>query len=261
MLVMEASRSRWFDTHVHLDRYPAHAAAAMLDRATSAGVDGLLAVSTSLSSSERTVGLPARVWKAVGIHPVQAGFLTFDAWKGSLRRLSQAQGVVAIGETGFDAAGPGWPLQRACLIGQASLAHELGLALVLHIDGDGAWHQLLGASSSLQGLRVIRHYFQGGHSEAEWHAARGHFLSFGRPLLRDAALQSIATSYPAELLLIETDTYPLPGRATEPQDLIPVGHLLARLRGWTFAACAQQLWENTCRALRLDEHQSPLLPR
>ena len=70
-------------------------------------------------------------------------------------------------------------------------------------------------------------------------------------MLRAPALHRIARDYPANLLLIETDTYPLPGRTTEPRDLVAVGEKLAALRGWTIAECAAQLWSNSRAALAL----------
>ena len=44
----------WFDTHVHLDRYPVDQRAELLQRAAQAGVRHLLAVSTDRASSRVT---------------------------------------------------------------------------------------------------------------------------------------------------------------------------------------------------------------
>jgi len=248
---------RWFDTHVHLDRYGDSAGVAMLARAAEAGVAGMLAVSTSVTSSQRTAALSTPVWKAVGQHPIRAGEAP-ESLVRHLRRIATLPGVAAVGETGFDASGPDWPAQHTSFAAQAGLAREMGLALVLHIDGAGAWQQLTSVDELLDGLRVVRHYFRGDQREADWHASRGHYVSFGRPLLRDRALQAIAAGYPAELLLIETDSYPLPGRTTEPKDLVPVGECLAGLRGWSIETCAERLWANTVQALALDD--SPAAP-
>ncbi|MGH2633658.1 MAG: TatD family hydrolase, partial [Tepidiformaceae bacterium] len=128
---------RWFDAHVHLERYGANEAAAMLARGDAAGVRAVLAVSTSVNSSERTVRLPAAVFRAVGLHPTRANEAKGDDWLARLRQLAGMPGVVAIGEAGCDTAGPGWPVQRACFIAQAGLARGLELALILHIDGEG----------------------------------------------------------------------------------------------------------------------------
>ena len=241
--------TRWFDTHVHLERYSQEEAAAIQVRALAAGVAGMLAVSTSLASSERTVALPDSIARAVGVHPTRSAEAVDGDWARKLRELATRPGVVAIGEAGFDAAAPDWAAQHRCFEAQAAIATEMGLALVLHIDGEGAWKQFAGAREPTEHLRVLRHYFRGDQRQADWHASRGHYLSFGRPLLRDPALQSVAATFPAELLLIETDSYPLAGRGTEPKDLVPVGELLAHLRHWSIPECAERLWGNSGRAL------------
>jgi TatD DNase family protein len=238
----------WFDTHVHLERYSAEDQPRLVAEAWTADVLGMLAVSTSCGSSQRTVALSPAVFKAVGVHPTRAA----DAPCDDLRELARAPGVVAIGETGFDDAGPDFEAQRSSFAAQASLAREAGLTLVLHIDGRSAWQQLMALERALDGLRVIRHYFTGDVAQAQWHAARGHYLSFGRPLLRESALQRMAAAYPADRLLIETDSYPLPGRRTEPSSLPEVGAALAKVRGWTIEECAARLWTNTSVALALD---------
>ena len=245
-----ATAPQWFDSHVHLERYSPVEVAAMRSRAGDVGVAALLAISTSLESSRRTVALPPEVWRAVGVHPTQADSLTADVHR-ELDALAGLPGVVAIGETGSDAAGPSPAEQRRAFAAQCDLARHRGLALILHIDGPGAWDELVASAEALTGLRVVRHYFQGGAAEATWHRDHGHYLSFGRPLLRAPALQRLARDYPADLLLIETDTYPLPGRTTEPRDLVAVGEQLAVLRGWTIAECAAQLWTNSRTALAL----------
>lgn len=252
MTLPAAGVPRWFDTHVHLERYSATDVEELSTRARAAGVAGMLAVSTSVASSGRTVALPAGIAKAVGAHPTHAEASGGD-WVRQLRELAARAGVVAIGEAGFDGAGPDWAVQHRCFEAQAAIATELGLPLVLHIDGEGAWEQFAGTRQAPAHPRLVRHYFRGDQRQADWHAGRGHYVSFGRPLLRDVALQRIAATFPAELLLIETDSYPLAGRATEPKDLVPVGELLAHLRGWSVAECAERLWANSVRALGLEE--------
>jgi len=219
----------------------------MLRRARATGVTRLLSVSTSCASARQTAALPAAILKAVGVHPRAAA----EGPCAALVALARAPGVVAIGETGFDAAGPPFARQEAVFRAQCALARQHDLALVLHIAGAGAWQALMAAADALDGLRVVRHYFMGDTAQADWHAARGHYLSFGRPLLREPALQRLAPTYPPELLLIETDTYPLPGRATEPRDAAALGAALARLCGWTPADSAARLWQNGARAFQL----------
>src|SRR5579884_3018593 len=130
----------WFDTHVHLERYAPHVRATMLARARTAGVGAVLSVSMDGASSRRTAALPDGVYKAVGVHPLRAGVRDSDV-VGSLA-LRRPVGLVAIGEAGFDAAGPDWAAQAAVFRPQCALAREHNLALVLHVDGRGAWESL-----------------------------------------------------------------------------------------------------------------------
>ena len=242
-LWFDAPVAGWFDSHVHLERYSPEEQARLLAEARAAGVGSLLAVSVSRASSERTAAL-AGVPKAVGVHPTRAA----DGVGPWLAELARGAGVVAVGECGFDDAGPAWDVQRVAFEAQCAVARELGLALVLHIDGLEAWRQLVGCEAALAGLRVVRHYFRGDAAQLAWHAERGHWLSFGRPLLRDAALRELAALCPAALLLIETDAYPLPGRTTAPRDVVEVGVALAALRGWSVEQCREQLAANAVAA-------------
>ena len=203
----------------------------------------VLAVSTGVESSQRTARLGPRQPKCVGIHPKEA---TGRGAVQEIARLAATAGVVAIGEAGFDGAGPPLDVQAAALTAQCAVARRMGLTFVLHVDR--AWEALLAAAEALAGLTVVRHYFTGTAAEAEWHAGRGHYLSFGRPLLRSEDLRSTAAGYPAHLVLVETDSYPLPGRATEPAHLVEGAACLADVRGWSMEECAAQLRENTLEA-------------
>ena len=234
---------RWFDTHVHLDRYAAAERVGILARAAAAGVD-IIAVAVDLESSAKVARQANEIPGAVGIHPKRA----VPGFEPQLRTLASNLGIVAIGECGFDSAGPPWEVQEAAFEAQCRLARQLGKALILHVDGSGAWERLAGYADDLDGLRVIRHYFAGDAAQAAWHAARGHYLSFGNPLRRLPELGEIARGYPPELLLIETDTYPLPNRSTEPADVAAIGETVAALRQWTVEECREQLARNTVTA-------------
>jgi TatD DNase family protein len=235
----------WFDTHAHLDRYGLQERAALLERASSAGV-GVVAVAVDIASSRIVAGMGDVRGKAVGVHPRYA----VDGFESDLAEMMSSPGVLAVGECGFDAGGPSWEVQQRCFRAQCELASQRNLSLVLHIDGAGAFEQLRSHADALAGLRVIRHYFTGDAAEAGWHWERGHYLSFGNPLRRDAGLAEIARDYPPELLLIETDSYPIPGRVTEPADLPLIGAALAEAKGWSVEATRERLEANTVAAFR-----------
>ncbi|HEX6031030.1 MAG TPA: TatD family hydrolase [Tepidiformaceae bacterium] len=233
----------WFDTHVHLDRYPIPEREALLERANEANV-AVFAVAVDLASSREVSAITGLRGRVVGIHPKNAG----PDFPEEMHEIARRPGVRAIGECGFDAEGPPWGVQAATFEAQCELARGLDESLVLHVAGPGAWDSLVEHERALAGLRVVRHYFTGDAAEAAWHRERGHWLSFGNPLRRLPTLREIAHDYPPDLLLIETDSYPLPGRDTEPKHVVRIGETLALLRGWTFEQAREQLAQNTQRA-------------
>lgn len=235
---------RWVDTHVHLDRFDPADRPGIVERAAAAGVV-VVAVAVDLESSRVVTGMEGVAGCAVGVHPLHA--LEWDA--GELRELAEEPGVVAIGECGFDESGAGWDAQVRAFRGQCELARAVGLPLILHVDGAGAWERLVDQWEAFAGLTVVRHYFTGDAAQARWHAMRGHYVSFGRPLVRELGLQAICPEYPADRMLIETDSYPLPGRATQPRDVVAVGEAIGRLRGWTDNETRARLLENSLAAL------------
>ena len=234
----------WYDTHVHLDRYAPAERDALMERAAEAEVR-VIGVAVDLASSVALGECPGLSARTVGLHPNHAA----EPLSPELARLAAQPGVVAIGECGFDDAGAPWPSQERAFRAQCQLASALKLGVVLHIDGPQAWECLVSNADALDSLTVIRHYFTGDAMQAAWHAQRGHFLSFGNPLRKQKALRDIAIGYPANRLLIETDSYPLPGRTTEPKDVAKVGETLALVRGWTFEEARTQLAANTRAAL------------
>lgn len=246
--------AHWWDTHVHLESYePADREAVLLQaRANDVQVIG---VAVDLESSLRLldlVGTPGLAGVVVGVHPQRA----ITDWSRFVE-LVDSPGVVGIGECGFDPGRPDgplveWKLQDEAFATQARNASELDVALVLHIDGPGAWERFVINGHELDRSRVVRHYFTGDAAQAQWHRERGHYLSFGNPLRRNESLQRIAREYPPELLLTETDSYPLPGRKTQPADVVQVAACLADVRGWSLDRTREQLSENTVRAFRLD---------
>ncbi len=247
------------DTHSHLDRYPRPTLDAMLARAAAAGVSQVITVGFDLESAAAGLAIARRsapVSSAVGLHPraVPAAGLTADDLA-RLRSLATGDGnapvpeVVAIGEIGLDSQAPaGSAVQRAAFVAQLRLARELSLPVNLHV---WEWHdELLDVLRQEPPSRgAVVHYFQGDWALARRYLELGCLISVGKPASRPelTALRDAIRRAPLTALLLETDTYPLPGRATEPKDVAAIAAAVAELRGTTTEAIAEATTANARR--------------
>lgn len=253
------------DSHLHLDRYSDEHAGLLLQRARQAGVTRFLTIGVDLASSERAITLAqqdAGIFAAVGWHPafLQSGFSLSEQER--LRALAQRSSkVVAIGEAGIDLVDAQTPLelQQQAFSLQLQLAQEMNLPLILHQQAaERACQELLQSASPARG--VIVHYFVGDLASAQRWLDLGCTLSVGRPVTRPehAALREAIAAVPLERLLLETDTYPLPGRATEPAHLRQIAEAVAALKNVPLEKVAEQTTANFCRLLRIDQAEENL---
>lgn len=248
---------RWTDTHCHL---PADVAEAetVIAAARDAGVTRLVDVGTDLDRSAQACDLAERfddVYATVGLHPHDAinGLDGFDA-------LFDRTDVVAVGECGLDYYYDHSPrdAQRAMFAGQVQLAHQLGLALVIHTRD--AWDDTFDVLDA-EGLpeRTVFHCFTGGPDEARAALDRGAFLSFSgivtfknAPEVREAAALT-----PHDRYLVETDApylAPVPnrGKKNEPAWVTLVGAGVAAARDTSVDVVARESWANASVLYGLD---------
>ncbi len=231
----------------------------MLHRARQAGVVYLLTVGVDLASSEQAVLLAqqyAGLYAAVGWHPLYLGSGFSMNEQNHLYELArQHPEAVAVGETGIDLAEAQAPLelQQQAFHLQVQLAQQLGLPLILHQQKAESYCQdILKAAGAGQG--VIVHYFVSDLASACRWLELGCTLSVGKPVTRpeNIALRKAVAAIPLERLLLETDTYPLPGRTTEPADVRQVAEAVAALKDIPLETVAEQTTANFCRLLRIE---------
>lgn len=252
------------DSHVHLDRYTDEEVTAIITRATAAGVVLMVTVGCNAASATRAVALAqqhATVEAAVGLHPLwlpaTAAELSHELEQVRALARDTGRAVRAIGEIGLDAGQERVPLdqQRAAFAAQLAIAVEVELPVIVHSVGTHRQTAALLAQPELKsGLPgVIIHYFIGDEEALRRYLRLDCYISFGRALLKpgSADLRALARIVPAERLLVETDTYPLPGRTTEPRDVAAVVWLLAALRGEDVASVAACTARNLRRLLGL----------
>jgi TatD DNase family protein len=256
----------WFDSHCHVqEEYvsgrdsgdpdeagrPAEAteAEAVLARAADAGVDRLICIGTGAATSEQALGVARetagrgaapRAWATVGLHPHEASEGVDEVAALLARALAEEDElVVAVGECGLDYYYEHSPkdAQRAAFAAQIALAHEHGLALVIHARD--AWDDLFDVLET-EGVpeRTVLHCFTGGTDEVARCLRAGMYVSFsGIITFKNAAdVRAAAAQCPLDRLLVETDSpflAPVPhrGRTNEPSYLPLVGEAVAAVKG------------------------------
>lgn len=236
------------DAHVHLDAYDDRAIDAMLDRAWHAGVWQVLAIAGRPAAAQRTLVLAARyrqprIHVAVGFHPIHLiDAPRADDWQG-LERLLDEPAVAAIGECGVDTVdGPAsFGLQLDVLARQVELAVVRGLPLNLHLRCRHPTLELpevldLLARHGVPPRRAAIHYFVGDRALAQLYLDASLLISVGRPVTRagETELRDAISLMPLDSILLETDTYPVVGRTTEPADVRGIAAAVAVLRAVTF---------------------------
>lgn len=237
-----ASLAPAFDSHAHLDDPKLLAdLEAVLARARSAGVEGILTVGTDLASSEAALGIARAhegVWAAVGFHPHEAARFGPDEEE-AIRRLCAAPEVVAVGEIGLDYHRDDSPraVQREAFRRQAQIAVESGLPVVVHNrEAAGDCLEILGEFEGR--VRGVAHCFSGDGEVAHRFLAIGFFVSFAGTVTFPNArrLVDVAAMVPEDRILVETDCpylapQPRRGKRNEPAFVRYTLEALAQARG------------------------------
>lgn len=245
----------WTDSHCHLPYEGVGADA--LTAARTAGVERVISVGTDAAQSRAAIDTARAhdgVWATVGLHP-------HDAVQGvqSIVDLVGEPEVVAVGECGLDFHYEHSPrdVQREAFAAQVALAHERGLALVIHTRE--AWDDTFAVLADA-GVpeRTVFHCFTGGTIEARRALDTGAYLSFsGIVTFKNAGdVRDAAALCPLDRLLVETDApylAPVPhrGQANQPAYVPLVGAAVAAARGTDAAQIERATWENAERVFGL----------
>jgi TatD DNase family protein len=245
------------DTHAHLDA-ATDEVAALVRRASDAGVSRIIAIGSGIDSCRATLELAQvneGVYAALGIHPHQAG--GEDATRiVELRDLLGHGRAVAVGETGLDFYRDYAPrdAQRELFERQLALAQELGKPVVVHTRAADEE-----TSQALEGFSgtVVLHCF----SSPELLPValeRRYYVSFAGNVTypKAADLRAAAAAVPADRILAETDTpylapQPVRGRENEPANVVHTLRTLAEVRGEDPRALEAQIDSNAAIAFGL----------
>ncbi|MBM9519413.1 TatD family hydrolase [Desulforhopalus vacuolatus] len=256
------------DTHCHLDVPPfVSQLDTVLADAGKKGVCRFILPGVEAAGWDnllRVVNRSPAFFAAPGIHPLfckntgDAEIAKLDSLLCERRRQVPAK-IVAIGEIGLDF----WPSecdeeqQRRIFEAQLDLAEHHRLPVLLHVRKahDAVLALLRRRKLSAGG---IVHAFSGSLQQAEQYAGLGFFPGFGGGITwpRARRLRRIATSFPLEKIVLETDAPNMPlyghqGHGNHPALLAEVLTCLAELRGMEEEDLAAEIWQNSCAILQL----------
>ena len=228
----------WIDSHAHLSMFQPEEILAVLERAESRGVGGVLTPATGRDDLDATVGLaeewPGRVVAAAGVHPHEA-----DSLGASLKRTVEHEclrpGVVAVGEIGLDYHYLNSPRedQLAAFAWQLDLAIERDLPVVVH--NRESWSDLESVLEEREGrVRGVCHSFAEGPEEARRVLEMGLYVGISGMVTFKTAenIREMVAVLEPHRVLVETDSpflAPVPhrGQRNEPSLVPLVGQRLA----------------------------------
>jgi TatD DNase family protein len=250
-----------FDTHAHLDDEQFDGIReAVIDRAVAAGVQWMIAMGTTASTSRQCCQIAAsspHVWASVGIQPNNAHEATLEDWSVIQGLVSQDR-VVALGETGLDRYWDRCPfeIQVEWFERHVRLSQETQLPFIVHMrECEEDIIETLTRCSDGETLNGVMHSFTGSIETAEAAMELGLDISFaGMVTFKNAAdLREVASQIPLDRLLIETDApylapHPKRGqRPNEPALLVHTAQCLADVHGVSYEELARQTTCNACR--------------
>lgn len=247
------------DSHAHLT-YPDFAGRIdeVLAHCDKAGVEGVITIGTSLDDARSAIALArryaGRIHAAVGFHPHEADRIS-DENLAAMAALWREAGVVAFGEMGldyhYDFADRA--NQRRVFESQLAAARQHNKPIIIHCREAFDDCAPILADHGFVGRHVVFHCFTGSPEEAAVVAERGWRISFTGIVTfpKSTELQAIARAYPADKLMVETDSpylSPVPVRGKKPNEPAYVAHVaqfLAELRGVEFDELVAQTRVNT----------------
>ena len=248
------------DSHCHLNyKGLVEDQAAVITRATAAGVSAMLNISTRVSEWDTVVATAEaspHIWATIGIHPHDADAHP-DIDKEMLVEKSNHVKVIGIGETGLDYYydKSDRDRQRSSFRAHIAAARITGLPLIVHTrDAEDDTAQILADEMGKGAYSGVIHCFTASQEFAEKALALGLYISIsGIVTFKNAKdLQASAALIPDDRLLIETDSpflAPVPhrGRPCEPAYVADTARFLAELRGVSTETLARQTAENFYR--------------
>ena len=254
------------DTHAHLEML--EDIPQVIERARDTGIERIVAVSSDLISSNKTVEIAEdfpMVFTAVGIHPHEASSFDEEVLS-QIEDLCNEQKVVAIGETGLDYHYMHSPrdIQINSFRRHIELAKKLDLPLIIHVrEAHDDVLKMLKEEAAWETMGVI-HSFTGDYETAKKYIDEGFYISFSGILTFKNAedIRQAAKKIPIERILIETDSpylapIPFRGKRNEPSYIKYVAEKIAELRGISSEKIEEETTANAKNLFIFEPSEAP----
>lgn len=201
-----------FDTHAHYDDEAFDSdREELFHQMGEAGIDFVVNIGANMASSENTAALCDKypfMYGAVGVHPNDAEEINEESIA-RLRKLTEKEKVVAIGEIGLDYY---WPepdhdIQKRALEAQIALAKEVKLPIVIHSrEAAKDTKDILSALHAGENGGVI-HCFSYGKEMAREFIDMGFCIGVGGVITfkNGKKLKEVVEYTPMDRILLETD--------------------------------------------------------
>lgn len=254
-----------FDTHVHLnarqfnDDYDD-----VIQRAFKAGVTRMVVVGFNEETIPPAIQLAEQydhIYAAVGWHPVDAIYFK-DEHIDYLRRWSEHEKVVAIGEMGLDYHWDTSPkdVQATAFRKQIQLAKQLHMPIIIHNRKATEDVLRILREEKAEEIGGIMHCYSGTVEQIDECLQMNFYISLAGPVTFKNAkeVKEVAEHVPLERLLIETDApylapHPYRGKRNEPAYVRKVAEEIARIKQIDIERVAEITTQNALQIYRINE--------
>jgi TatD DNase family protein len=264
----------YIDSHAHLFFADyANDLAAVLSRASEAGVSVIIVPGTDLKSSREAVALADQhenIFACVGIHPHEVSKVGRQDLA-EIERLCEHKKVVAIGEIGLDYHYDFSPrdLQQKFFAEQMEIAVRRNLPVVVHMREatEDAFsiveHTVLAnpgwKSNNKEAMRGVFHCFPGTAEQAVHVRNFGFCISYpGIVTFKKSDAIEVLKEIGIHNIMLETDSpymtpVPLRGKRNEPANVVLIGRKVAEALGIPEEEVARITTENAVRLFGLHQ--------
>jgi TatD DNase family protein len=252
------------DAHIHLDWYKQEEQAMILDDLEKRTIDGVIAVSSDLTSCNNVWRLHQvcpYVYPAFGWHPEQK--LPSEAELEAIEKLIRHHhdSIVAIGEVGLPyymkKEEQSLDVTRYINILERfiRLAKELDLPIVLHAIYEDA-ELVCDLLEEHQVTNAHFHWFKGEKQTVNRMISNGYMISVTPDCVYEKEIELLIDQYPLELIMVETDgpwqfEGPFCGQMTRPEMMSYSIKQIANIKSKSIEQVCTAIKQNTVNFYRL----------